>query len=108
MRCRAPVSPLFSLGLADAVHPANGLELMGRVQDGFHQQNMSGLDDVESVGTRVQGKEQDIYLLFIFERAEVFLKQFRLIINSNSRVKYAEKQQQIRCLKNEGKGICGV
>lgn len=62
------------LGLADAVHPADGLQLVGRVEDGLDQQHVRRLDDVQAVGARVERQEQDVDLLLVFEGAQVLLE----------------------------------
>lgn len=66
-------SPHFLLGLADPVHSAYGLELVSRVEDRLDQQHVSGFDDVQTVGTSVERKEEDVDLSIIFERAQILL-----------------------------------
>lgn len=67
------LTPCFLLGLADPVHPANGLELVSGVEDGLDQQHVSCFDDVQPVGARVEGEEKNVDLLFVFEGAQVLL-----------------------------------
>lgn len=61
------------LGLSDAVHPADGLELVSRVEDRLHQQHVGRLDDVQPVGAGVEREEEDVDLLIILEGAQVLL-----------------------------------
>lgn len=68
------MSPGLLLGLADPVNPAYGLELVSRVQDGLHQQNVGGLDDVQTVRAGVERKQEDVDLFIIFEGAQIFLE----------------------------------
>ena len=56
------------------MYPADGLQLMGRVEDGLHQQNMGGLDDVQPVGACVERQQQDVDLLLVLEGAQVLLE----------------------------------
>lgn len=66
--------PIVLLGLANPVDSADGLELVSRVKDGLHQQNVGGLNDVQTIGARVERKQQDVDLFIIFERAQIFLE----------------------------------
>lgn len=70
-------TPSFLLGLADPMHSADGLQLMGRVEDRLHQQHMSRFDDVQTVGAGVQREEEDVDLFIVFEGAQVFLENFK-------------------------------
>lgn len=49
------------------MHSAYGLELVSRVEDRLDQQHVSGFDDVQTVGTSVERKEEDVDLSIIFE-----------------------------------------
>lgn len=77
MRIPGGVAPSPSLGLLlglpDAVHSADGLQLVRRVEDGLHQQHVRGLDDVQPVGAGVEGQQQDVDLLVVLEGAQVLL-----------------------------------
>lgn len=66
--------PSVLLGLANPVDSADGLELVSRVKDGLHQQNVGGFNDVQTIGARVERKQQDVDLFIIFERAQIFLE----------------------------------
>lgn len=66
---------LSSLGLADAVHSADGLQLMCWVENGLHKQHMGSLDNVQAIWPCVQRQQQDVDLLFIFERTQVLLRE---------------------------------
>lgn len=55
------------------MHPADGLELVGRVEDGLHQQHVGRLDDVQPVGAGVEREEEDVDLLIVLEGAQVLL-----------------------------------
>lgn len=63
-----------SLGLADAMHSADGLQLMRWVENGLYKQHMCSLDDVQAVWPCVQRQQQDVDLLIIFESTQVLLK----------------------------------
>lgn len=69
-----PPPPSVLLGLANPVDSADGLELVSRVKDGLHQQNVGGFNDVQTIGARVERKQQDVDLFIIFERAQIFLE----------------------------------
>lgn len=56
---------------------ADGLELVGGVQDGLHQQDVGRLDDVQPVGAGVEREEEDVDLLLVLEGAQVLLEQNR-------------------------------
>lgn len=61
-------------GLANPVHSAYGLELVSRVEDGLHQQNVGGFNDVQTIRARVERKQEDVDLFIIFEGAQIFLE----------------------------------
>lgn len=65
--------PSILLGLANPVDSADGLELVSRVKDGLHQQNVGGFNDVQTIGAGVERKQQDVDLFIIFEGAQIFL-----------------------------------
>ena len=56
------------LGLADPVHTADGLQLLRGVEDGLHQQDVAGLDQVEAVGARGDGQEEDFHVLTVLPK----------------------------------------
>lgn len=57
------------------MHPADGLQLVSRVEDRLDQQHVRRLDDVQPVGARVERQEEDVDLLVVFEGAQVLLEQ---------------------------------
>lgn len=77
-----PASPPlgFLLGLSDAVHSADGLQLVRRVEDGLDQQHVRGLDDVQPVGAGVQGQQEDVDLFIVLEGAQVLLENRSIIL----------------------------
>ncbi len=56
------------------MHSADGLELVSRVEDRLHQQHMSRLNDVQTVGAGVKRKEEDVDLFIVFEGTEILLE----------------------------------
>ena len=62
-------------GLAHSVDPPHCLLLCGRVQCRLAQNDMRGLSDVESVGTNVQGQEENTDTGEGLEGSEAFLKE---------------------------------
>lgn len=70
---QSPPPPSILLGLANPVDSADGLELVSRVKDGLHQQNVGGFNDVQTIGAGVERKQQDVDLFIIFEGAQIFL-----------------------------------
>lgn len=68
------VDPCLLLGLANPVHSAYGLELVSRVKDRLHQQNVSGFNDVQTIGASVERKQEDVYPFIILEGAQIFLE----------------------------------
>lgn len=55
------------LGLANAMDPANGLQLSCWVEDGLHQDDMGRLNDVQAVCTRGDGQQQGTDKAIAFE-----------------------------------------
>lgn len=89
-------TPSFLLGLADPVNSADGLQLVGRVEDRLHQQHVSRFDDVQTVGAGVQREEEDVDLFIVFEGAQILLENFELTHSERS-----ERNLQVadmRCL----------
>lgn len=72
--CKSSKLSSFLLGLANPVHPADGLELMSWVEDWLNQQHVSRFNDVQTVWARVKRKKQNVDLLFIFEGAQILLE----------------------------------
>lgn len=72
--CNRSPPPRPLLGLADPVHSAYGLELVSRVEDRLHQQNVSGLNDVETIGASVKRKQEDVDPFIILEGAQILLE----------------------------------
>ena len=60
-------------GLADTVDTADGLQFTAGIEDGFDQQNVSGFDQVEAVGSRLNGNEQDANVGIAFEAVQTLL-----------------------------------
>lgn len=77
-----PASPSlgFLLGLSNAVHSADGLQLVCRVEDRLDQQHVRGLDDVQPVGASVQGQQEDVDLFIVLEGAQVLLEKMSNIL----------------------------
>lgn len=76
------------------MHSADGLQLVGGVEDGLHQQDVGGLDDVQPVGARVEGEEEDVDLVLVLEGAEVLLGQNRQTVNG--------QETHRRCSRQDG------
>lgn len=77
------------------MHSADGLQLVGRVEDGLHQQHMSRFDDVQTVGAGVQREEEDVDLFIVFEGAQIFLENF---MSTHSERSENLKVADMRCL----------
>lgn len=64
--------------MTNPVHSAYGLELMSRIKDWLHQQNVSGLNDVQTIGASVERKQEDVDPFIVLEGAQVFLKMWKM------------------------------
>lgn len=93
----APRSLAFLLGLSNAVHSADGLQLVRWVEDRLDQQHMRGLDDVQPVGAGVQGQQQDVDLFIVFEGAQVLLENVSDISPPNA-VRVGEAGLMLNCV----------
>lgn len=71
-------APCLLLGLANPVHSAYGLELVSRVKDRLHQQHVSGLNDVQTIGASVERQQEDVDPFVILEGAQIFLEMWKL------------------------------
>lgn len=77
----APTLLGFLLGLSDAVHSADGLQLMRRVEDGLDEQHVRCLDDIQPVWASVQGEQEDVDLFIVLEGAQVLLESMSNILS---------------------------
>lgn len=84
------------------MHASDGLQLVGGVEDGLHQQHVRGLNDVQPVGARVQRKQQDVDLHLVLERAQVLLWGRRRVEKVHSILGHA------RVKKKKGGGRGGI
>ena len=61
--------------LSDAMNASDGLHLLRAVERRLHEEDVSGLSQVEAVGAKTIGHEQDVYFSVSLELLDVLLKR---------------------------------
>lgn len=63
-----------SPGLSDSVHASDSLELLRGVEYRLHQQDVRGLNQVQTVGAGVDGQQEGRHVVTRLKAGQTFLK----------------------------------